>query len=264
MICHRLLSDLTIPELKTVFVRTGRRGAFMESSAIIQLTIYLVKIGQDPFTYRFPISVPEDSDSNATVNKKAEVSNFHVQYATDDAKIVPEFECSKYSTVLADGVSAGVGSRDIKECGSTETEESLYEAQEISEYEEFLASSHSELADGLSADSIIVLSSECFPVSSSELSESSSETKLPSSSPFDSLSKASLETRIARHEDISSESSVWTELSHRSIMCLKIIETSGTGREDEYFVLHPTLWPPDFVSFRFLGKKFSCLQCLGL
>ena len=223
MICYRLLSDLSIRELKTVFVRTGRRGIFMESSAIIQLTIYLVKIGQDPFTYRFPISVPGDSESNATVDKNAEVGNFPVQYATDDAKIVPEFECSNYSAVLADGVSARVESR---ECESMETEESLHEVQEMSDYEEFLASSHSELADGLSADSIIVLSSECFPVSSSELSESSSETKLPSSSPFDGLSKASLKTRIARHEHISSESSGWTELSHRSNMFSKIIETS--------------------------------------
>ena len=257
MICYRLLSDLSIRELKTVFVRTGRRGVFMESSAIIQLTIYLVKIGQDPFTYRFPISVPGDSESNATVDKNAEVGNFPVQYATDDAKIVPEFECSNYSAVLADGVSARVESR---ECESMETEESLHEVQEMSDNEDFLSSSHSELADGLSADSKILLSSECFDVCSFVLREYPSETKLPSSSFFDGLSKASLITLITRHAHISSKSSVRTELSNRSTMCLKIIETSGTGIEDDYFVLHATLWPPDFVSFRFLGIKFSRLQ----
>ena len=151
------------------------------------------------------------------MDNKAEVSNFQVQYATDDAKSVPEFECFNYSIILADGVSAGVGSRDIRECGSTENEERLYEPQEMSEYEEFLASSHH----------LHLLLMVC----------------------------QNLYCRIA-------ESSVWTEVSYRSIMCLKLIETSGTGRQDEYFELHPTLWPPDFVSFNILGKKFSCLQCL--
>ena len=48
MILHKLISELSIRELKTVFVRTGRRGAFLESSAIIQLTIFLIMVGQDP------------------------------------------------------------------------------------------------------------------------------------------------------------------------------------------------------------------------
>ena len=78
MILNKLISELSIRELKTVFVRTCRRGVFLESSAIIQLTIFLVRIGQDPFTYRFPISVPDVSKSNASVVKEAEVSNYDV------------------------------------------------------------------------------------------------------------------------------------------------------------------------------------------
>ena len=45
----KLLSELSSCELRTVFRRAGKRGLFMESQDIVQLTIYIVNIGQDPY-----------------------------------------------------------------------------------------------------------------------------------------------------------------------------------------------------------------------
>ena len=109
----KLLSELSSCELKTVFRRAGKRGSFMESQAIVQLTIYLINIGQDPFTYRFPISVPEVSKVEATVLKVAEDSNLGVQNVAErsqetvDHDDVPEEEVlAGFPSGLADGVSA--------------------------------------------------------------------------------------------------------------------------------------------------------------
>ena len=255
MIFYKRISELSIRELKTVFVRTGRRGVFLESSAIIQLTIFLVRIGQDPFTYRFLISVPEDGNPNATVVKEADVSNFHVQYAIDGVKNVPKFECSNNPIEMADGLSANVKGTENRDIVGIETEEELAEVKQKSGYEEVLAGSSPGLADGgLSADSRIILSSES--VSSSVLLSSSSETK----STFQSLlSKVFPEAFLVRYSDMSSQSSAWMVLSYRSIQCLSIVETSGTGREDEYHVKTPYSehWPPDSVLFRFLDENLA-------
>ena len=236
MICYRLLSDLSIRELKTVFVRTVRRGEFVESSAIIQLTIFLVRIGQDPFTYRFPISVPEDTNSNATVVKDAEVSNFHVQDAIDDVKNVPEFEYPNHSSVMADDVSANVEEIDNRDTESMEAEDNLSEVQQKTGYEDVMASSSPELADGLSTDSWIMLSSESLAVSSSVFLSSSSGIESSSQSLFKSLSTVSSEPSL-----------VLMVVSHRSIKCVCTVGSSGAEMEDEHGVkpLHSDHSPPD-------------------
>ena len=240
MILYKLISELSIRELKTVFVRTGRRGVFEESSAIIQLTIFLVRIAQDPFTYRFPISVPEDVKSDATL-VKAEVSNIHVE----DVKYVPEFECSDHSREIADGVSANVEETEKRDIESMVTEENLSDVQNKSGYEEVSSSSPTELADGLSTDFEIMLSSQSLAVASSVFLSSSSETKSSSSTPFEMFSKVSSKPLLARHSGISSTSSVWKEVSHRSNKCSCIF---GKGIEDQCNVkpFYSEHWPPDF------------------
>ena len=234
---YKLISELSIRELKTVFVRTGRRGVFLESSAIIQLTIFLVRIGQDPFTYRFPVSVQEDSDPNATVVKKAEVSNFPVQYAKDTVKNVPEFECSSHSSVIADSVSATVEGTESGDIETMENEENLFKDQEKSRFEEVVASSPPEIADGFATDS--GPSSESWDVSSSVLLSSSSEIEASSQPLFESLSKVSCKPFLVRHSDKSSKTSVWMVVSNRSIKCLCIVETL------EVKPLYSDHWPPD-------------------
>lgn len=77
----KLLSELTVRELRTVFRRSGKRGIFQESNAIVQLTVYLFRIGQDPFTYRFPISGTEDN-VEATLTKTMQFRKELMMYPT--------------------------------------------------------------------------------------------------------------------------------------------------------------------------------------
>ena len=53
----KFLSELTVCELRKVLRRVGKIGIIQESSAIVQLTVFLVRNSQDPFSYCFPISV---------------------------------------------------------------------------------------------------------------------------------------------------------------------------------------------------------------
>ena len=84
----KLVSELSSCELRTVFRRIGKTGEFHESLAIPQITIFLFRIGQDPFTYRFPIS-PSKLIVEATVIKEAE-DNVH------DAIDIQERSCHGY------------------------------------------------------------------------------------------------------------------------------------------------------------------------
>ena len=80
----KLLSELSICELRLVFKRAGRSGLFSESRAIVQLTVYLVSDGQDPFTHRFPILESEVNTSDAFLVEVAEDSYLRVKVAADD------------------------------------------------------------------------------------------------------------------------------------------------------------------------------------
>ena len=77
-------------------------------------------------------------------------------------------------------MSANVEEIENGDTESMETEDNLSEVQQKSGYEDVMASSSPELADGLSTDSGIMLSSESLAVSSSVLLSSSS--KIESSS----------------------------------------------------------------------------------
>ena len=76
----------------------------------MQLTIFLVNVGNDPFSYRFPISVPEVGNIETVVANAAEDSEVKVQDATKEAfENIPVSGIVKNSENvirLADGVLA--------------------------------------------------------------------------------------------------------------------------------------------------------------
>ena len=58
----------------------------METQASVQLTIYLVNIGQDPFNYRFPVYAPiVVCNSEATDDRVAEDIKVEIKEAADSA-----------------------------------------------------------------------------------------------------------------------------------------------------------------------------------
>lgn len=72
---YKLLSELSTRELRTAFRRAGKTGIFVESEAIVKMTIFIVNIGQDPFTYRFRISDAEVEKNASVVNVQVEDMN---------------------------------------------------------------------------------------------------------------------------------------------------------------------------------------------
>ena len=102
----KLLSDLNCRERITVFRRLGKRGVILELQAIVQITIYLVNIGMDPFTYRFSISEPE-----------FEVSKYEVNEAKDVFVSVPQ--SIETASGAADGVSVNSETLPTSECSSS-------------------------------------------------------------------------------------------------------------------------------------------------
>ena len=95
----KLLSKLDSRELRTVFRRVGKRGEFCESQAIVQLTIFLVKIGQDPFSYRFPIS---ESDDRVEASGVKEVQD--AKDATEPKNAAEVYASGVAESVLVSGV----------------------------------------------------------------------------------------------------------------------------------------------------------------
>ena len=90
-------------------VLTGIQGSFLETRAIVQLTIYLVKIGQDPFTYRFPVSAPiVVFNSEATEDLVAEDTKVVEKEAADSAADVevPELGYGRIALGLVGGLPA--------------------------------------------------------------------------------------------------------------------------------------------------------------
>ena len=71
----------------------------------MQITIYLVNIGMDPFTYRFSISEPE-----------VEVSKYEVNEAKDVFVSVPQ--SIETASGAADGVSVNSETLPTSECSS--------------------------------------------------------------------------------------------------------------------------------------------------
>ena len=82
----KLLSELSTRELRTAFRRAGKTGTFVESEAIVKMTIFIVNIGQDPFKYRFSISDAEVKN-NSTVVEVVEDMNLDLY---KDAHNVPK------------------------------------------------------------------------------------------------------------------------------------------------------------------------------
>ena len=83
---HKLLSELSTRELRTAFRRAGKTGTFVESEAIVKKTIFIVNIGQDPFTYRFRISDAEVKNNATVVKVQVEDMNSDL----DKVEHVPE------------------------------------------------------------------------------------------------------------------------------------------------------------------------------
>ena len=71
----KLLSELSTRELRTAFRRAGKTGTFVESEAIVKMTIFIINIGQDPFTYRFRISDAEVKNSAAAVKVVEDINS---------------------------------------------------------------------------------------------------------------------------------------------------------------------------------------------
>ena len=49
------LDELSERELKVESEKVGLEGQFYEVQCVIKLTIYLVKVGKDPFSFQFNI-----------------------------------------------------------------------------------------------------------------------------------------------------------------------------------------------------------------
>ena len=49
----KLLSELSLGELRTEFMKAGLQGDFSEGLAIVRLVVYLINSGLDPYTYQF-------------------------------------------------------------------------------------------------------------------------------------------------------------------------------------------------------------------
>ena len=77
MVC-KLLSELSLGELRTEFRRAGLHGDFSEGLAIVMLTVFLIKNGHDPYTFQF---VPE----SAHVKR---VENVDRELCDEDEKLV--------------------------------------------------------------------------------------------------------------------------------------------------------------------------------
>ena len=208
----KLLSELSNHELRMVFIRAGIQGSFSESQAIVQLTIYLVKIGQDPFTYRFPVSSPNFViNLNVTEGKVVEDG----KKAKDDASVVSELG-SREAFILSavpSNVQGGSG-MEIKE-----TEEVFKDVKDL-EDEELVEVSPYCSVDGLSTSSRII--SNC----SSVLQGSSS----------DSWAIVS----PVKYLDL------YTSVSTEKIIRSVLLEEAGTHCSLKTLHLHHELWPPDY------------------
>lgn len=107
----KLLSELSICELRLVFRRAGKLGLFSESRAIVQLTVYIVSSGQDPFTYRFPILESEVNTSDAIQVEVAEDSHLVVKVAAED--VSENVTVSDYEAISEVSPSAGGLTDDV-------------------------------------------------------------------------------------------------------------------------------------------------------
>ena len=197
----------------------------------MQLTVYLFRIGLDPFTYRFPISGTEDNVKSTLVEEA-------VQDGIDD---VPHNATNFDAIEIAESLSAKHMS-DYRQLENIENVDDISVDRPESGSEEILAISCYEFADGGLADSAIA------PVSVSSVS---SPSLLPVPFSFIGSRVTLVSSRKASslpspgHSSISSESSFCMEMSNRSIMVNEDVDMSG--RELSFLVmnLHPELWPTD-------------------
>jgi len=95
----KVLSELAIVELKSEVEKAGNHEVFSESLALVKLTIYLVSIGEDPFTFLFDIPVEEGiEDKNDSI----------CEFEGKESKSLPSEKLFVSSLGIADGVSARV------------------------------------------------------------------------------------------------------------------------------------------------------------
>ena len=233
----KLLSELSTCELRMVFRRAGRKGIFLESRAIVQLTIFLINIGQDPFTYRFQVSASMNANiiKSTEVNVAEESELVVIKEAEDVANVVSKLEFGGISDSTMgsnDGVSSVPGNEaknsKFKSMKNEEVVSTDLEDVPVLVCQEILLISPSGLSGGLTA-------LEHSSVSSTKVS-------ISENSWFDSLSNASLSYE---HLNMLSESSARTETT---TMFDESPEASGVCCYLKN-LLHLELWPPDLQLF---------------
>ena len=238
----KLLIELNTRELRTVFRRVGKQGVFQESQAIIQLTIYLVRIGQDPFTYRFQISVPEEV-VEASEFKEAEDNDVNVQDGTSD---VPENATELEAREVTKTVSV-VQMSESRHLGSIEALDDFPRDLLDSESEETLLICHSGFTDGESVFSEIMPSSESSHNSTSPSLVSSSVCRTKSTPRFEIGSSLKASSSECCRCSSKSSASFCIEKCSRNAMNKRSIFVDGARVAYLVVNLLPELWPPDFI-----------------
>ena len=89
----KLLSELSLGELRTEFMKAGLQGDFSEGLAIVRLVVYLINSGLDPYTYQFDsvsvlVMVVERSDQEVHDDNFGSVPN--VAELFESTVVVPE------------------------------------------------------------------------------------------------------------------------------------------------------------------------------
>ena len=99
------LYELSTNQISAELGKSGMQGDFTESEAIVRLTIFLVGIGEDPFTFLFTPDIATDkvSDSKDSILLDCE-------FANEISENIPELVAGVPVANLADDVSAGYSS----------------------------------------------------------------------------------------------------------------------------------------------------------
>ena len=95
------LDELKMSELKSELEKIGVFGSFSEAQAIVKLTIYLVSIRKDPFTFQFQpcnSTVADDGHRESTIDVESPVDTsadmfvlFNLGETVEDPKMVRNF-----------------------------------------------------------------------------------------------------------------------------------------------------------------------------
>ena len=74
------LDELSTSELRAEFVKAGIQSEFQEIEAIVRLTIHLVGVNEDPFTFQFNTEVSVDDACESGLSSLEEFRNQLMMY----------------------------------------------------------------------------------------------------------------------------------------------------------------------------------------